>query len=210
MPFFEPMQDQPADNRGHLLIVDDLADNLRVLSHALKSHGYRVRAVKDGAMALMGAKAIPPDVILLDIRMPEMDGYEVCRRLKGEPETQDIPIIFLSALDETIDKAMAFEVGGADYITKPFQVGEMLARVQHQVTIQHLKKQVAEQNQQLEQMNAASSGATPSEDLSAVITTILDCSSHLSQNSGLDSDQLAALNTIHQSGQKLLHLLNLS
>lgn len=210
MPFFEPMQDQPADNRGHLLIVDDLADNLRVLSHALKSHGYRVRAVKDGAMALMGAKAIPPDVILLDIRMPEMDGYEVCRRLKGEPETQDIPIIFLSALDETIDKAMAFEVGGADYITKPFQVGEMLARVQHQVTIQHLKKQVAEQNQQLEQMNAASSGATPSEDLSAVITTILDCSSHLSQNSGLDSDQLAALNTIHQSGQKLLHLLNLN
>ena len=142
--------------------------------------------------------------------MPEMDGYEVCRRLKGEPETQDIPIIFLSALDETIDKAMAFEVGGADYITKPFQVGEMLARVQHQVTIQHLKKQVAEQNQQLEQMNAASSGATPSEDLSAVITTILDCSSHLSQNSGLDSDQLAALNTIHQSGQKLLHLLNLN
>ena len=210
MPFFEPMQDQPADNRGHLLIVDDLADNLRVLSHALKSHGYRVRAVKDGAMALMGAKAIPPDVILLDIRMPEMDGYEVCRRLKGEPETQDIPIIFLSALDETIDKAMAFEVGGADYITKPFQVGEMLARVQHQVTIQHLKKQVAEQNQQLEQMKAASSGAAPSEDLSAVIATILDCSSHLSQNSGLDSSQLAALNTIHQSGQKLLHLLNLS
>jgi len=203
------MQDQPAAIRGHLLIVDDLADNLRVLSQTLKSHGYRVRAVKDGAMALMGAKAIPPDVILLDIRMPEMDGYEVCRRLKGEPETQDIPIIFLSALDETIDKALAFEVGGADYITKPFHIGEMLARVQHQVTIQHLKKQAAEQNQQLEQMKAASSGVAQFEDLSTVIDTILDCSSHLSQNSGLDPDQLAAVSTIHQSGRKLLHLLSL-
>lgn len=211
------MSDLSPHEQGDLLIVDDLADNLRVLSNTLSSQGYRVRCVKNGAMALVGAKAVPPDVILLDIRMPEMDGYEVCQRLKVEPETRDIPIIFLSALDETVDKAKAFEVGGADYITKPFQVEEVLARVKNQLTIQRLKKAVAQQGQRLAQLEATE--ITPRLDphhqapdvyerVVSAIATILDYSARLSEDPAIDPAQYAALKVIHQNGQTLLDLIN--
>lgn len=208
------MQDASPNYQGDLLIVDDLADNLRVLSNTLSNQGYRVRCVRNGAMALMGVKAAPPDVILLDIRMPEMDGYEVCRRLKSDPQLCDIPIVFLSALDEALDKAKAFEVGGADYITKPFQVEEVLARVQHQLTIQHLKKQVAEQQQQLAQFAVPTSSVLPAEvkaircNAVSAIATILDYSDRLSQNPTLDPDHYAGLQVIHQHGQTLLKFVN--
>jgi PleD family two-component response regulator len=209
------MQDFLSSENGDLLIVDDLADNLRVLSNTLSGQGYRVRCVKNGAMALVGAKAVPPDVILLDIRMPEMDGYEVCQRLKAAPETKDIPIIFLSALDETADKAKAFEVGGVDYITKPFQVEEVLARVKNQLTIQQLKKQVAQKEQllaQLEQTDLRTpSGTEPEPDVRdrvvSAIATILDYSARLSENPAIDPEQYAALKVIHQNGQTLLNLI---
>ncbi|MDX2231533.1 MAG: response regulator [Leptolyngbyaceae cyanobacterium bins.349] len=210
--------------QGDLLIVDDLADNLRVLSNTLVNHGYRVRAVRNGAMALLGAKASPPDVILLDIRMPEMDGYEVCRRLKADPTTRDIPVIFLSALDETLDKVRAFEVGGADYITKPFQMEEVLTRVTHQLTIQRLRKQVAAQQEQLAQMSApvlvsgdavsaavvsdAANEAIASNQILAAIATILDYSARLSKNPAIDPEQYEALKIIQQNGQTLLDLVN--
>jgi PleD family two-component response regulator len=203
------MQDSSSNQQGDLLIVDDLTDNLRVLSSTFSGEGYRVRAVRKGAMALVGARTSPPDVILLDIRMPEMDGYEVCRQLKADPKTQDIPIIFLSALDDTLGKAKAFEVGGADYITKPFQVEEVLARVQHQLTIQRLKKQVAEQRQQLEQIETASRTSSDVQpEILAAIATILDYSDRLRQNPAIDQEQLAALTVIHQNGQTLLTLVN--
>jgi len=203
------MQDSSSNQQGDLLIVDDLTDNLRVLSSTFSGEGYRVRAVRKGAMALVGARTSPPDVILLDIRMPEMDGYEVCRQLKADPKTQDIPIIFLSALDDTLGKAKAFEVGGADYITKPFQVEEVLARVQHQLTIQRLKKQVAEQRQQLEQIETASRTSSDVQpEILAAIATILDYSDRLRQNPAIDREQLAALTVIHQNGQTLLTLVN--
>lgn len=208
------MQDTPFNYQGNLLIVDDLADNLRVLSNTLSNQGYRVRCVRNGAMALMGAKAAPPDVILLDIRMPEMDGYEVCRRLKSDPELCHIPIIFLSALDEALDKAKAFDVGGADYISKPFQVEEVLARVQHQLTIQQLRQQVAEQQQQLDQLAVVSS-SMPEVEIKAIhgnvvsaIATILDYSDRLSQNPAIDPEQYAGLKVIQQQGQTLLNFVN--
>lgn len=210
------MQDSSSNPPGDLLIVDDLADNLRVLSNTLSNHGYRVRCVKNGAMALVGAKAIPPEVILLDIRMPEMDGYEVCRRLKAEPETASIPIIFLSALDETLDKSRAFEVGGVDYITKPFQVEEVLARVNHQLTIQRLKQKIAQQEQRLmrltldepvELLNNQPENEAYNTALSA-IATILDYSARLSENPAINAEQYAALKVIHQNGQTLLNLIN--
>ncbi|MBL1177415.1 response regulator [Pantanalinema sp. GBBB05] len=208
------MQDTPFNYQGNLLIVDDLADNLRVLSNTLSNQGYRVRCVRNGAMALMGAKAAPPDVILLDIRMPEMDGYEVCRRLKSDPELCHIPIIFLSALDEALDKAKAFDVGGADYISKPFQVEEVLARVQHQLTIQQLRQQVAEQQQQLEQLAVVPS-SMPTVEIKAIhgnvvsaIATILDYSDRLSQNPAIDPEQYAGLKVIQQQGQTLLNFVN--
>lgn len=132
--------------RKVLLIVDDTPDNLRILSTTLTQQGYEVRCARSGSMALMGARIIQPDLILLDIKMPKMDGYEVCQQLKADAQTSEIPVIFLSVLDETFNKVKAFTVGGVDYITKPFQIEEVLARVQNQLTLRLLQKRLAEQN----------------------------------------------------------------
>ncbi|MEO1623231.1 MAG: diguanylate cyclase, partial [Cyanobacteria bacterium J06632_3] len=117
----------------------------------LTQEGYDVRNAISGEIALMGAVSEPPDLILLDVSMPDMDGFDVCRRLKSNLQTKDIPIIFMSALGEVLDKVSAFEVGGADYITKPFQIAEVLARVEYQLELRTLKQQLQRQNQQLRQ-----------------------------------------------------------
>lgn len=134
-----------------ILIVDDTPDNIRLLSTMLLEQGYKVRKAINGQRALQAVEALAPDLILLDIMMPDMKGYEVCKRLKESEQTRHIPIIFISALDDVFDKILAFDVGGADYITKPFRVQEVLARVQHQLTIRQQQKQLQIQNQQLEQ-----------------------------------------------------------
>ncbi|MEA5534572.1 diguanylate cyclase domain-containing protein [Crocosphaera sp. XPORK-15E] len=130
---------------GDILIVDDKPENLRVLDKMLTDKGYNVRKAINGNLALMSAQSTSPDVILLDIKMPEMDGYEVCERLKSNPKTQDIPVIFVSALDETFNKIKAFELGGVDYITKPFQPEEVIARIESQLTIQKQKRQLLQE-----------------------------------------------------------------
>jgi len=134
-----------------VLVVDDQPSNLRFLSKLLTAQGYQVYRAICGQLALNLAIAHCPDLILLDIRMPEMNGYEVCRTLKATAETEQIPVIFLSVLDEMNDKLQAFRVGGADYITKPFQVEEVLARIEKQVGLQKLQQQLKEQNYQLQQ-----------------------------------------------------------
>jgi diguanylate cyclase (GGDEF)-like protein len=136
---------------GNILIVDDIADNLRVLSASLTERGYQVRCAKNGSMALITAKKNPPQLILLDIKMPDMDGYQVCAKLKEDELTKDIPIIFLSALDDVFDKVQGFRVGAVDYITKPFQAEEVVVRVQHQLALQAAKAEIIELNTQLEQ-----------------------------------------------------------
>ncbi len=136
---------------GNILVVDDTPDNLRVLSAFLIERGYQVRCVKNGAMALITARKSPPDLILLDIKMPEMDGYQVCEKLKADEATRHIPVIFLSALDDVFDKVKAFEVGGVDYITKPFQIGEIAVRIQHQLALQAAKAEISHLNAELEQ-----------------------------------------------------------
>src|SRR6478672_6205458 len=113
--------------QANILIVDDTPANLNVLSTILTQQGYKVRPANNGEAALVVAQRATPDLILLDIRMPGMNGFEVCRRLKEIDQTRDIPVIFISALDEVLDKVEAFEVGGVDYITKPFQILELLA-----------------------------------------------------------------------------------
>ena len=138
-------------HRGNILIVDDTLANLRLLSTMLSNHNYKVRSVINGQMALMGIQAAPPDLILLDIMMPDMDGYEVCQQLKANPQTLDIPVIFLSSLNEILDKSKAFAVGGVDYITKPFQVEEVLIRVENQLTIRSSRMQLCQLNAELEQ-----------------------------------------------------------
>ena len=134
-----------------ILIVDDTPNNLRLLSEILSDNGYKVRKAPNGRWALQAVEIVPPDLILLDIRMPEMDGYEVCRRLKASSHACDIPVIFISALDDATDKVHAFEVGGVDYITKPFQVHEVLARVSNHLNIQRLQQQLKAQNTQLQE-----------------------------------------------------------
>ena len=124
--------------KADILVVDDTRDNLRLLSKLLIEHGYYVRPVSDGKRAILAIQDQLPDLILLDIMMPGMDGYEVCRRFKSQEVTCDIPIIFLSALNDTFDKVKAFEIGGVDYITKPFQAEEVLARVKIHVGLNHM------------------------------------------------------------------------
>ena len=122
-------------NMANILIVDDIPANLKVLGDILKSEGYKVRPVPSGALALQVAEKERPDLILLDIMMPDMDGYEVCRRIKANPRLNDIPIIFISALNETNDVVKALKSGGVDYITKPFQAEEVIARVHTHVKL---------------------------------------------------------------------------
>lgn len=131
-----------SNNRGSILVVDDMAANLKLLSDLLKRQNYTVRAARNGPVALMSARSNPPELILLDVNMPDMDGYEVARRLKNDPETEHIPIVFISALNETEDIVKGFEVGGADYITKPFKFKEVLARVENHLTLSRQRREL--------------------------------------------------------------------
>ena len=133
-----------------ILIVDDVPDNLRLLSATLTQKGYRIRCAKSGDVALIGAANDLPDLILLDINMPNMNGYEVCRQLKCNPKTADIPIIFLSAVNNVEDKVKAFDMGGADFISKPFRIQEVIVRVKNQLNLQAAKAEIHHLNQELE------------------------------------------------------------
>ncbi|NJR25161.1 MAG: response regulator [Richelia sp. CSU_2_1] len=134
---------------GNILVVDDTPENLRLLSGILTEKGYQARPVPNGKLALSAAQSIPPDLVLLDIMMPEIDGYEVCRQLKASEVTKDIPVIFISAINDVMDKVKAFAVGGVDYITKPFQVEEVLARIETHLKICSLQHSLQEKNQDL-------------------------------------------------------------
>ncbi len=141
----------PENCRGHILAIDDTPNNLRLLANMFTVLGYKIRSVSEPQMALMVARACPPDLILLDVNMPEMNGFDVCRALKTHPRTSDIPVIFISAHDAVVEKVKAFAVGGVDYITKPFQIEEVLARVENQLVLQKLKHELMTQNQRLQQ-----------------------------------------------------------
>lgn len=124
---------------GKILAVDDTSGSLKLLTDLLKDEGYEVRSAISGELALRAAAMSLPELVLLDIRMPGMDGYEVCRRLKAEPATHDVPVIFLSAASETGDKVQGFEVGAVDYVTKPYQREELLARVRTHLELHRLR-----------------------------------------------------------------------
>ncbi len=133
-----------------ILVVDDVSANLQLLSDVLHRKGYQVRCAESGSAALAAVRLSKPDLILLDIAMPDLDGYVVCQEIKADPALQDIPIIFLSAADEAPDKVRAFEVGGADYVTKPFNLKEMMARIKHQLNLQSARLEIQRLNIELE------------------------------------------------------------
>ena len=143
----------PYRTKSSILIVDDEPNNLKVLHQLLSEKGYDVRAARDGKTALEAARATHPELILLDIKMPDMTGYEVCEEMQRDEALKDIPVIFISALNNVDDIVRAFDVGGVDYVTKPFQFAEVLARVSNHLTIVHQQQQLVVQAMQLEQMN---------------------------------------------------------
>ncbi len=140
-----------SSNIGDILVVEDNLSSLKLLTDLLRKGGYHVRSASDGELALRSVQARLPTLIMLDIRMPHMDGYEVCRHLKDSENTRDVPVIFISALAETINKVNAFGVGGVDYVTKPFEQEEVLARVRTHLSIRQMQLQIEENNLQLQE-----------------------------------------------------------
>lgn len=142
----------PSDSGVNILVVDDTPANLQVLVGMLKEHGHRVRPVLDGRMALRAAKADIPDLILLDINMPDMNGFEVCEQFKADPKLADIPVIFISGNNETADKVKAFSVGGVDYVTKPFHMAEVEARVATHLELRRKRRELQESLESLRRL----------------------------------------------------------
>ncbi len=216
---------------GNILIIDDKRSDIQLLSTTLSNQGYIVRGAAKGKMGIKAAQADPPDVILLDIRMPDLDGYAVCEQLKANLKTQDIPIIFLSALDDVLDKVRAFQIGAVDYITKPFQIEEVLARVKNQLIVRHLNKQLIEKSQELQTQNqqlqqeiierrkaektaeAASKAksdfvANMSHELRTPLNAILGFTQLMHRDKCLSNEQQEYLEIINHSGEYLLGLID--
>jgi signal transduction histidine kinase/BarA-like signal transduction histidine kinase len=193
-----------------ILIIDDTPANLDLLYSILIADHYQVRALPDGYMALRAIRAEPPDLILLDIKMPKIDGYGVCKELKADPQTCDIPIIFISALQETADKIRAFEVGGVDYVSKPFQPAEVLARVRTHLSLRQAQQALIEAKDRAEAANRAKSTflANMSHELRSPLHTILGFAQLLAQDPEIPEEQRESARYIRQGGESLLSLLN--
>jgi PleD family two-component response regulator len=134
------------ESKGMVLVVDDVMANVNLLAAALRGQGYGVQTANNGAMALSIAQELIPDVILLDIMMPEMDGFAVCGQLQSQAALREVPVVFVSAVHDAESKVRAFSMGGADYVTKPFQIEEVLVRVAHQIKLRLLQKRIEAQN----------------------------------------------------------------
>lgn len=199
----------PFPPKADILIVDDTPENLRFLSTMLAEQGYEVRKALNGPMALATVQADPPDLILLDIKMPEMNGFEVCEQLKSQEKTREIPVIFLSALDDVLDKVKAFNVGGVDYITKPFHFEEVLVRVENQLSIRDLQKQLTQQKEAAEKAAQAKADflAMMSHEIRTPLNGVLGMTQLLAETV-LSQEQQKFLKIIELSGETLLTVIN--
>lgn len=155
-------------HRADILVVDDNPANIELLVAILGAQGYRCRVANNGVRALAAVELDSPDLVMLDIAMPKMDGYEVCRRIKADPRTRALPVIFLSALNGAIDKVQAFAAGGADYVSKPFQIEEVIARVELQIRLAAALRELEERHAELARINAQLRTLSQSDGLTGV------------------------------------------
>lgn len=186
-----------------VIVVDDVPENLHLLIEMLSEEGYHVRTAPSGELALQSIEKSPPDLILLDILMPGMDGFEVCRHLKSNEILKDIPVIFISALSEVFDKVEAFAIGGVDYITKPFQMEEVLARVQTHLSLRAMRQQLEEQNRELEAFSH-----TVAHDLKSPLATLAGSLHMIAMDLSEDDDALELLNLSLGSAQKMQNIID--
>ncbi len=193
-----------------ILIVDDNPTNIKVLSSFLKENGFKVLVFRDSESTLQMVPKISPDLILLDVMMPEIDGFELCRRLKESPATQDIPVIFMTALSDTVDKVKGLTIGGVDYITKPIQYEEVLARINVHLRLYSLTKQLQESKQAAEAANFAKSEflANMSHELRTPLNSILGFAQILQRSKTMTDEELDNIRIIYQSGSHLLTLID--
>lgn len=196
------------DANADLLIVDDLPENLAVLSSILKNAGYKVRSTLSGELALKAVALAPPALILLDVMMPNMDGYEVCRRLKAAPHSAEIPVLFISALDDPQAKVKALTQGGVDFITKPFDAHEVLARVSVHLELRRATARIQEQNTRLEDQNTRLSQALA--DLKAAQSNMVSSAKMASLGvltAGIAHELNNPLNFVYANAQTSLKML---
>ncbi len=200
----------PAAELGRILIVDDNPTNIDVLFDFLSDLGYEVLVAEDGRSALERIEFAVPDVILLDIMMPHVDGFEVCRRLKENPETEDIPVMFMTALGSITDKLKGFEMGAVDYITKPFQNQEVLARVRTHITLRRMRKDLEARNEQLQAQNEAldAYARTVAHDLKNPLNLILNFARLIEEEHILEGVPAEDLHHIIISAERMNHIIH--
>ena len=195
-----------------ILVVDDTPANLKLISGMLREKGYKVRPATSGKLALRAAENDPPDIILLDINMPHMNGFEVCTRLKRIDKLKDIPVIFISALTETLDKVKAFGCGGVDYITKPFQFEEVHARVETHLKLRHYQIILERQNKELREAARLREVVEriTQHDLKQPISCIIGYPKMILKIGGMNNEQTEMLQSIEKSGYRMLNMINRS
>ncbi len=205
LSLYSKLKTSVTNQQDSILIVDDSPANLRLLAKILADAGYVVRPARDGKSALASAQSAPPNLILLDVMMPEMDGYEVCLQLKAQASTADIPVIFISALDDVQDKVRSFAVGGVDYIPKPFHAEEVLARVHTHLTIRKLQQNL---NEQIAELNAFAH--TVAHDLKNPLALIVGFSDFLvvANDRMSDTERANNLMKIQKAGNKAANIID--
>ncbi len=207
------MNAEAETKQGTVLIVDDTPANVSVLFDFLTAEGFKVLVAKNGKGALQKAAYAHPDLILLDIMMPEMDGFEACSILKQQPDTQDIPVIFMTALADTVDKVKGFSLGAVDYITKPFQHEEVLARINTQLHVRRLQQQLEQRSKELEQRNVEldAFARTVAHDLKNPLNAIIGYSDmllmDLSPDTPPEPDTIDTVTHVARAGQKMLSII---
>lgn len=194
---------------AEIMIVDDLQFNINLLIHLLNENGYEIRAARDGTFAIESARRHPPDLILLDIMMPNMDGFQVCRELKRDEATKGIPVIFISALDDTVEKVKAFQAGGVDYIARPFESEELMVRIKTHLTIQSLRRRLEVQNQMLKKEieTRESVEHVIAHNLRSPLHSIISLLSIFERKESPAPSQLLRLNTMRKIGFRMLRII---